>query len=90
MKHYLHISFYAILSPTGYSISDILLEVENKNLTDIRRAIKTSIENSINPDEGISVKNTPTIISINELSRELYDMLVDDGSREANGSENGD
>jgi poly-gamma-glutamate capsule biosynthesis protein CapA/YwtB (metallophosphatase superfamily) len=78
MKHYLHISAYVSLDPIGYSVSDFMFEVENTTIGQIREMLKSSIEK-----DGVKCKNFPTIISIDELSEELYKMLKSDGRTES-------
>lgn len=77
MKHYLHISCYCSFNPDGYSISDAILVVDGNTLSEIREKVSTQLR-SVVQSSGRTLNGQPNIISITELSKELYEMLNGD------------
>lgn len=71
-KRYIHISYYARINGGNSEFyGDSLIWVDNQSLDDIREALKEVSEKKYN----IKLNQLPTILSLSEISEELYNIL---------------
>lgn len=70
-KHYLHIAYQVTLNDGRTFVGDSLLWIEKHNLDDIRKMLMEVIKQKI----GLDSCPLPTIISLTEISKDLYDVL---------------
>lgn len=72
--YYLHVSYCGTINNRTCSITgDVLLHIKNNSMDDVRNMIKDMVRR----DEDVIIDKLPTITSLTEISKELYDILCD-------------